>query len=65
VVVTVDGELISAARRVQVRKQPKPGLAVAEDAGCLLAVTTELTDRLRWEGLRAGRPQYPGTALVA
>jgi isoleucyl-tRNA synthetase len=35
---------------VEVRKSPKPGLAVAEEAGTLVAVTTELTDELRWEG---------------
>jgi isoleucyl-tRNA synthetase len=35
---------------VEVRKSPKPGLAVAEEAGYLVAVTTELTDALRWEG---------------
>ena len=32
------------------RKSPKPGLAVAEEAGYLVAVTTQLTDELRWEG---------------
>ena len=51
VAVTVDGETIEVQPdEVQVRKQPKPGLAVAEDAGHLVAVTTELTDELRWEG---------------
>jgi len=35
---------------LEVRKSPKPGLAVAEEAGCLVAVATELTDELRWEG---------------
>ena len=49
--VTVDGETLAILPdEVQVRKQPKPGLAVAEDAGYLVAVTTELTDALRWEG---------------
>jgi isoleucyl-tRNA synthetase len=49
--VTVDGETLAVLPdEVQVRKQPKPGLAVAEDAGYLVAVTTELTDMLRWEG---------------
>jgi isoleucyl-tRNA synthetase len=49
--VSVDGETIAVLPdEVQVRKQPKPGLAVAEDAGYLVAVTTELTDMLRWEG---------------
>ncbi len=49
--VTVDGETLAVLPdEVQVRKQPKPGLAVAEDAGYLVAVTTELTDLLRWEG---------------
>ncbi len=52
VAVRVDGETIQVLPdEVQVRKQPKPGLAVAEDAGCLVAVTTELTDMLRWEGI--------------
>jgi isoleucyl-tRNA synthetase len=35
---------------VQVRKTPKPGLAVSQEGGYLVAVTTELTDALRWEG---------------
>ncbi|MGE5603625.1 MAG: DUF5915 domain-containing protein, partial [Nitrososphaerales archaeon] len=49
--VTVDGETLAVLPdEVQVRKQPKRGLAVAEDAGYLVAVTTELTDMLRWEG---------------
>jgi len=49
--VTVDGETIAVQPdEVQVRKQPKPGLAVAEESGYLVAVTTELTDELRWEG---------------
>ena len=51
VTVTVDGELLEVLPdEVQVRKSPKPGLAVAEDAGYLVAVTTQLTDALRWEG---------------
>lgn len=51
VTVTVDGETIEVLPdEVQVRKSPRPGLAVAEDAGYLVAVTTELTDMLRWEG---------------
>jgi isoleucyl-tRNA synthetase len=49
--VTVDGEtLMALPEEVEVRKSPKPGLAVAEEAGYLVAVTTELTDALRWEG---------------
>ncbi len=49
--VTVDGETLAVLPdEVQVRKQPKPGLAVAEDGGYLVAVTTELNDMLRWEG---------------
>jgi isoleucyl-tRNA synthetase len=49
--VSVEGETIAVLPdEVQVRKQPKPGLAVAEDAGYLVAVTTELNDMLRWEG---------------
>ena len=63
VAVEVDGETIQVQPdEVQVRKQPKPGLAVAEDAGCLVAVTTELTDALRWEGYPRGRAQHPGPA---
>ena len=51
VTVSVDGEMVTVLPdEVQVRKCPKPGLAVAEDAGYLVAVTTELTDELRWEG---------------
>ena len=51
VTVMVDGELIAVfPDELQVRKSPKPGLAVAEDAGYLVAVTTQLTDELRWEG---------------
>ena len=47
----MDGETLEVLPdEVQVRKSPKPGLAVAEDAGYLVAVTTELTDELRWEG---------------
>ena len=49
--VTVDGEAVDVLpEEVEVRKSPKPGLAVAEEAGYLVAVTTELTDELRWEG---------------
>lgn len=51
VAVTVEGETLAVLPdEVQVRKQPKPGLAVAEDAGYLVAVTTQLNDLLRWEG---------------
>lgn len=51
VTVTVDGEdVVVLPDEVQVRKSPKAGLAVAEDAGYLVAITTELTDMLRWEG---------------
>jgi isoleucyl-tRNA synthetase len=51
VTVMVEGEPIEVLPdEVQVRKSPKPGLAVAEDAGYLVAVTTQLTDELRWEG---------------
>jgi isoleucyl-tRNA synthetase len=51
VTVTADGESVEVLPdEVQVRKSPKPGLAVAEDAGYLVAITTELTDALRWEG---------------
>jgi isoleucyl-tRNA synthetase len=49
--VTVDGEVLTVLpEELEVRKSPKKGLAVAEDAGYLVAVTTELTDMLRWEG---------------
>jgi isoleucyl-tRNA synthetase len=49
--VMVDGEGIAVLpEEVEVRKSPKPGLAVAEEVGYLVAVTTELTDELRWEG---------------
>ena len=49
--VTADGEAVAVLpEEVEVRKSPKPGLAVAEEAGYLVAVTTELTDELRWEG---------------
>ncbi|MEJ5198047.1 MAG: isoleucine--tRNA ligase [Anaerolineae bacterium] len=51
VAVTVDGETIEVLpEEVEIRKSPKAGLAVAEEAGYLVAVTTELTDELRWEG---------------
>ncbi len=51
VTVLVEGETVEVLPdEVQVRKSPKPGLAVAEDAGYLVAITTELTDVLRWEG---------------
>jgi isoleucyl-tRNA synthetase len=49
--VMVEGETVAVLpEEVEVRKSPKPGLAVAEEAGYLVAVTTELTDELRWEG---------------
>jgi len=51
VTVVIENEPIAVLPdEVQVRKNPKPGLAVAEDAGYLVAVTTQLTDELRWEG---------------
>jgi isoleucyl-tRNA synthetase len=51
VAVESGGEVIQVLpEEVEVRKSPKPGLAVAEDAGYLVAVTTELSDELRWEG---------------
>ena len=51
IAVMVDGEPLTVLpEEVEVRKSPKKGLAVAEDAGYLVAVTTELTDALRWEG---------------
>lgn len=51
VTVTVEDEAVEVLPdEVQVRKSPKPGLAVAEEAGYLVAVTTELSDMLRWEG---------------
>jgi isoleucyl-tRNA synthetase len=49
--VSVEEETIQVlAEEVEVRKSPKPGLAVAEEAGYLVAVTTELTEELRLEG---------------
>jgi len=49
--VTIEGETIEVLPdEVEIRKSAKPGLAVAEDAGYLVAVTTELSDELRWEG---------------
>ncbi len=51
VAVTVDGEALQILpEEIEIRKSPRPGLAVAEEAGYLVAVTTELTDELRWEG---------------
>jgi isoleucyl-tRNA synthetase len=49
--VSVDGETIAVLpEEIEVRKSPKAGFAVAEDAGYLVAVTTALTDELKWEG---------------
>jgi isoleucyl-tRNA synthetase len=49
--VMVEGESLTVLpEELEVRKSPKKGLAVAEEAGYLVAVTTELTDMLRWEG---------------
>jgi isoleucyl-tRNA synthetase len=49
--VTVAGEgLQILPDEVEIRKTPKPGLAVAEEAGYLVAINTQLTDELRWEG---------------
>ena len=49
--VAVEGERIFVLpEEIEVRKSPKPGLAVAEEAGYLVAVTTELTEELRLEG---------------
>jgi isoleucyl-tRNA synthetase len=51
VTVTVDGEKLEVLPdEIEVRKSAKPGLAVAGEAGYLVAITTELTDELRWEG---------------
>jgi isoleucyl-tRNA synthetase len=51
VAVSVDGETVTVLPdELEVRKSPRPGLAVAEEAGYLVAVTTELTEELRWEG---------------
>jgi isoleucyl-tRNA synthetase len=51
VAVTVEGETVEVLpEEIEIRKSPTPGLAVAGDAGYLVAVTTELTDELRWEG---------------
>jgi isoleucyl-tRNA synthetase len=49
--VSVEGEILQVLpEELEVRKSPKPGLAVAEEAGYLVAVTTELTEELRLEG---------------
>jgi isoleucyl-tRNA synthetase len=49
--VCVEGESISVLPdELEVRKRPKAGLAVGEEGGYLVAVTTELTEELRWEG---------------
>jgi isoleucyl-tRNA synthetase len=49
--VDVDGETLGILpEEIEVRKSPKPGLAVAEGAGYLVAITTEMSDELRWEG---------------
>jgi isoleucyl-tRNA synthetase len=51
VAVTVEGETLQILpEEIEIRKSPKPGLAVAEEAGYLAAVATEITDELRWEG---------------
>jgi isoleucyl-tRNA synthetase len=51
IVVAAEGDTFSVLpEEIEVRKSPRPGLAVAEEAGYLVAVTTELTDDLRWEG---------------
>jgi isoleucyl-tRNA synthetase len=49
--VSVDGETLAILpEEIEIRKSPKPGLAVAEEAGYLVAINTEITDELRWEG---------------
>ena len=49
--VNVDGEALQVLpEEIEVRKSAKPGLAVASEAGCLVAITTDLSDELRWEG---------------
>ncbi len=51
VTVTVEGSSLEILpEEIEIRKSPRPGLAVAEEAGYLVAVTTELTDELRLEG---------------
>ena len=51
VAVAVEDERLQILpEEIEIRKSPKHGLAVAEEAGYLVAVTTELTDELRWEG---------------
>jgi isoleucyl-tRNA synthetase len=51
ITVKVEGETVEVLPdEIEIRKSPKPGLVVAEEAGYLVAVTTELTDELRWEG---------------
>jgi isoleucyl-tRNA synthetase len=51
ITVEVEGQTVEVLpEEVEIRKTPKPGLAVAEEGGYLVAVTTEISDALRWEG---------------
>ncbi|HEX9118195.1 MAG TPA: class I tRNA ligase family protein, partial [Anaerolineae bacterium] len=51
VAVTENGETLNILpEEIEIRKTPKPGLAVAEEAGYLVAINTTITDSLRWEG---------------
>jgi len=50
--VEVDGQRVALSpEELEVRAEPKEGYAVAEEAGCLAAVSTVISEELRMEGL--------------
>jgi len=50
--VTIEGQkVVLLPEEVKIEPLPREGLAVAEEGGHLVAVTTTLTEELRWEGL--------------
>jgi len=50
--VEVDGQkVVLSPEELEVRAEPKEGYAVAEEAGCLAAVSTVISEELRMEGL--------------
>ena len=50
--VEVDGQRVALSpEELEVRAEPKEGYAVAEEAGCLAAVNTVISEELRMEGL--------------
>ena len=50
--VEVDGQRVALSpEELEVRVEPKEGYAVAEEAGCLAAVNTVISEELRMEGL--------------